>query len=292
MYQFPPKKILVAMDLSEASFSAWLHAHDLAGRFGAALEAVYVDSILPSGLAEEPLRPLSRELREEIVSQIRRRIGDVGRVEVIQGDPVITLLRLARAKRADLIVMGTHGRTGLSRVLMGSVAEAVVRRSPVPVLTVHSNPRPLKGVLAPVNFTPYAEAGLAFAAEAAAALGARLTALHVALDLKEGPNPRFLLTSMIQRLDPSVRAVSRPQVAVRAGEAAKEILAAAPRYGWVVLVAHRKSLFQDLVLGTTAERVLRHAVVPVLSIPSPGARSIVYRRPAGRPVPLLAKAGG
>ena len=54
---------------------------------------------------------------------------------LLTGDPAVAIARLAEEEHADLIVMGTHGRTGLTRLLMGSVAEAVVRRAPCPVLT-------------------------------------------------------------------------------------------------------------------------------------------------------------
>jgi nucleotide-binding universal stress UspA family protein len=55
---------------------------------------------------------------------------------VVMGDPATEIIQLARSEGADLIVMGTHGRTGLTRLMMGSVAEAVVRRAPCPVLTL------------------------------------------------------------------------------------------------------------------------------------------------------------
>lgn len=275
MLRFPPKRILVPIDLSQASLAAWLHARSLADKFGASFEAVHVLDLLPSAVSSAQRARLGSKLRRELLAAIRSRIGDAARVHILEGDPVVTILRLARTRRPDLIVMGTHGRRGFTRVLMGSVAEAVVRRSPVPVLTVRRGPRRIRSLLAPVNFTHYSDFGFAFAAEAACALRARLTVLHVAPDprlgpdRRIGPNPRFLLGNMVRRLPQEVVGSCRPELVVREGIPALEILKAVRGHELVVLVAHRKSPLEDLVLGTTAERVLRHSSIPVLAIPSP-----------------------
>ncbi len=81
-----------------------------------------------------------RDLNDEALTQLRDLIPDKFRgawnVEIASGHPADAIVRLAQEKNADLIVMGTHGRTGLQHVLLGSVAEKVVRLAPCPVLTV------------------------------------------------------------------------------------------------------------------------------------------------------------
>ena len=87
---------------------------------------------------------LRRDPNEEARAQLRDLVPDTFHdawdVEVAAGDPADTIVRVARERHADLIVMGTHGRTGLQHVLLGSVAEKVVRFAPCPVLTLRQTP--------------------------------------------------------------------------------------------------------------------------------------------------------
>lgn len=276
MLRFPPRKILVPFDTTEVSMAAWHHARALARRFDAALEAVYVEEPLPIvGVLPPP--KLTAALKAEILRHIRSKIGDSARVDVVEGDPAVTILRLARTRRPDLIVMGTNGRTGFERVWMGSVTEAVVRLSPVPVCTARSEPRPIRSVLVPVNFTSYSDWGLVYAAGVAAALKARLTLLHVTSDPLRCPNPKFRASGPLAHVPEAVRKLCRPEVEVREGEPTAGILAAARDHDLVVLVAHRKFLLNDMILGTTAERVLRHSPAPVLAVPAPKGRFSLER---------------
>lgn len=279
MMRFPPKTILVPIDFTEASMAGWQQAKALARRFKARLEAAYCEDLLPAGdlwgMARTRLTP---ETRAEILRHLRRRLGTGFKVHIAEGDPLVAILRLARTRKPDLIVMGTHARTGFDRLWAGSVTESVVRLSPVPVLTVHEEkPRLIRRVLAPVHFADYSEFGLDFAAGTAAALGAQLTALHVAGDPADSPNPAFRINGMLARIPESVRKACRARVEVVKGAATEQILTAARRHDLVVLVAHRKALLKDLVLGTTAERVLRHCPVPVLAVPSPRSRFLAPR---------------
>lgn len=269
MLRFPPKKILFPVDLSEVSLAAWPLARDLARRFKASLEVLYVEEYLPASEWQFPRRRLDGALRAEILKHVRAKIGPGPRVHIVEGEPAVAILHLARTRRPDLIVMGTHGRTGLARAWMGSVAEAVVRLSPVPVLTTRGTPKAIRSVLAPVNFASYADYGFVFAAGVAAALKARLTALHVAADERAHPNPKFALSNLIMKLPRTARHASAPRAEALKGDPTRRILEAAKKHDLLVLVAHQRWLLEDLVLGMTAERVLRHSPIPVLSVPSP-----------------------
>jgi nucleotide-binding universal stress UspA family protein len=100
------------------------------------------EDILPSSYAD--LLRVSRRSAERHLAAARARVrGERVRVRtmLVEGLPADEILRAARRARADLIVMGTHGRTGVSRVFMGSVAERVVRESRCPVLTVRAHGR-------------------------------------------------------------------------------------------------------------------------------------------------------
>ncbi|NNN05789.1 MAG: universal stress protein [Elusimicrobia bacterium] len=262
---FPARRILVPDDLTSASRRTWAWARRFAAP-GACLESLFVydPPITPIlGLPAPELTEADEEsLRERL--RARRPGGSDYRVEC--GDPAFRILR--RARHADLAVLGTHHRVGLSRALLGSVAEAVARDAEIPVLAVGAPLRRVSSVLAPVNGEPYAFAGLALAAQAAAFLGARLTVLNVRAQAGGEGDSRRLVRGLIERLPAAARDKTRPRVATAYGDPVSAILEESVRHGLVVLAARRKRLLSAWVLGGTVERVLRHSRVPVLSVPA------------------------
>ncbi len=273
MLRFPPRRILAAVDPSEISVRAYQAARVVAERFGAALDTVYCDDPPPAELGAYAAPPLDDDARRRATAAaLAKRLGPESGLRVVRGDPVRVLLRLARERSYDLLVLGTHRRAGVSRVLLGSVAEAVVRDSPCPVLVVPSSLRSVKRVLAPVNEMEYSRRGLLAAGLVARAMKARLRLLHVVTDPIFGMSPQRLLRKRISELPPAVRRDVRPDGEVGESDVVRDILRAARGMDLVVLTAHRKSLLGDLVLGTTVERVLRHSRVPVLAVPAPRRR--------------------
>lgn len=272
MQRFPPRRILAAVDLSETSLRAWRTARQVAERFGAVLEAVYCDEPPPSDLAVYGSPALDAAMRLRVLAQLRRRIGPRARLHAVRGEPVRVLLQLARERGYDLVVMGTHRRAGAARVLLGSVAEAVVRDCPCPVLVVPAAARAVRRVLAPVNEAAYARKSLLAAGLVARAYRARLTVLHVVTDPIFGPNPKKLLRARIAELPEAVRLDTRPLAEIREFDPVRDILRASRGHDLLVLAAHRKSLLGDWVLGTTAQRVIRHSRIPVLTIPTSSRR--------------------
>jgi nucleotide-binding universal stress UspA family protein len=141
----PIHTILLATDFSEPAKHALRLACSLARDYDAHLIVLHVAVPPPMVYGEGILPPdpevLAREAREQLDRlQFRDTNLHVER-RFEEGDATTEILRVAAETRADLIVMGTHGRTGLSRLLMGSIAEQVVRRAPCSVLTVKA-PRP------------------------------------------------------------------------------------------------------------------------------------------------------
>lgn len=144
------RRILCPVDFSEPSEQALRYAIDLAQRFGASVKLLHVYQIptyaLPDGaLLARPdfLAELTTELQKQMDALIRR-YNDHGvslEGEVREGIPFQEIDRVAEDEHADMIVMATHGRTGLKHVLLGSVAERVVRTAKVPVLTVRGETR-------------------------------------------------------------------------------------------------------------------------------------------------------
>ena len=132
------KNILVAIDFEPASDAALTYGRALARTFGARLHLIHVaenDFLRPSVTDPYVLKTaMARRLSERLTAEDR---ADGARTMLEVADrPADTITRYARHEQIDLIVMGTHGRTGVTHMLMGSVAEHVVRTAPCPVLTV------------------------------------------------------------------------------------------------------------------------------------------------------------
>jgi nucleotide-binding universal stress UspA family protein len=142
------KRIMAPTDLSPLGEPGIRAAADLAQRLGAAITLFHVisedelEALANAHMPRHPVDLIYQDLDSAVLDQFRRVVpADVRhnlRVEpvVTVGSPVVEILRTAQLKSADMIVMATHGRTGLARMVMGSVAEQVVRKAPCPVLTV------------------------------------------------------------------------------------------------------------------------------------------------------------
>ena len=122
-------RVLVPMDLSEPAVEALRLAVSIAMRVGARLTILHVDASAIPG--DESQAGVHQVVAREVPTSVS--------VEIIfdRGDPTERINHHASDGQHDLVVMGTHGKTGLERVILGSVAESVVRTSPVPVLVTH-----------------------------------------------------------------------------------------------------------------------------------------------------------
>jgi nucleotide-binding universal stress UspA family protein len=141
-------RILVPVDFSAHSEKAVRYATTVANRFGARLELVHVveDPFVTGAWSSEAFVPNMPELLDTLtnaaqqqMAELKTRLaahGFVVETAVITGQPAQTIVEHAIRGGFDLIVMGTHGRTGLSHVVMGSIAERVVQKAPCAVLTV------------------------------------------------------------------------------------------------------------------------------------------------------------
>ena len=142
-----PKIILVPTDFSVASEAALDQALALAAKLGARVYVMHAYQLPVVGFPAGVLVP-SAEIATRLVTWAegelascvaRRRASGVEILSILkQADPRDAVLAVAEEVAADLVIMGTHGRRGLARALIGSVAESVVRASPIPVMTVHA----------------------------------------------------------------------------------------------------------------------------------------------------------
>jgi len=216
-------------------------------------------------------------------------------VVVDVGRPDFEILKRAAEDKADLIVMGTHGSSGFSHLVLGSVTEKVLRQAPCPVLAVPPGARassavPFRQVVCAVDFSDWSVAALDLAASLAHETGAGLTAVHtIEWPWREPPPPT--LTDLppeqaaallefrrytSERAASRLRDVVRDAVAGRCG-AATEIahgkphvelvrVASARQADLIVIGVHGRSALDLAVFGSTTNQVIRHATCPVLIV--------------------------
>lgn len=274
-------KIMLATDFSEPARQALVEAVRLARRDDAELHVVYVDVVALQGLGSFSDPPLPDYIRK--VSQLSMS-GDpnvdinyrkASTHVVRDSSEAAGILRYARESGMDLIVIGTHGRGALAELILGSVAQAVVRDAPASVLVVGPNAGGLHArcILAPVDFSPRSREALAQAGRLAAEASAQLVALSV-VDFVRVAHPEELdIGEREQRtraeLTEFVTAAALPVTAeplVTVGPAPDEILRIAAKYdaGLIVMGASGHTPLQRLVLGSVCKDVIREAPCPVL----------------------------
>lgn len=278
------KRILVATDFSEHAERAVAWAALLAKRFNAELELVTSVFVVPLaagphtfGVPPDYLRN-AREQAEHHLDEVATRFSREGlRVErtVVHEDPSSGVCARAAETKADLIAIGTRGRSGLSHVLLGSVAERTARLAKCPVLTVHAGspaPGALRKLLVPMDFSPAALAALELARRLLEP-GGELVLVHAIAPVPsagaperplEDPRAEEWARAEFEKLHGGI-AAANPHLEVRYGapdavvvEAAREVGADA-----IVMGTRGRTGIAHLLLGSVAERVLRRALQPV-----------------------------
>lgn len=145
------KKILFAVDLSEVSPKLVPYVKEMAVTFGAEVHLLFVARILQHFTSIYVPHPSVNKFEAEVVQGAEKRLqefvdehfrDDSPKAHVVLGDPAAEILSYAQTEGIDLIIIGTHGRKGLEHIIFGSVAERVVKKSLVPVLTVNPYKEP------------------------------------------------------------------------------------------------------------------------------------------------------
>ncbi len=295
------EKILFPTDFTECAEHAFSHAAHLAARFGAELHVLHV--VVPS--AKDPDNPMT------YLDDVDLSVTPSGRKDSYRHEGVRVLhaqemnfseatgiLEYADRHGVDLIVMGTHGRRGLGRLLLGSVSEEVVRGASGPVLTVcpgaeAGGNQPVHRILVPVDFSDSSVPALTHAKELAAAYEAHLDVLHVitevALPGVYGIEPVSVAGADVQRRVHDalrIHATKSPganvpfDVHVLVGFPARDIVdfAADHEIDMIVLSTHGRTGLKRLVMGSVAENVVRMAPCPVFTVKSFGKS--LLRQPA------------
>jgi nucleotide-binding universal stress UspA family protein len=281
------KQILYLTDFSEPSDAALPFAAELARCHGSTLHALHV---LNTSLDSYPQsRRADRKMAEAEMGSVDAKLtGIIHDTSVLEAADLWSAIERAIAEHGiDLIVVGTHGRTGAERLLLGSIAEEIFRRSPVPVMTVgpdvkRGTPRGdvLERILFATDFTPRSAAALPYAISMAKENNARLLLLHALPKRREagdsnGKKGGISAAEAFHRLHemlPRGLALSQPpDFAVEFGRPADAILAAAGERGACVILLGVRDAAAHLGAAThldraTAHKVVAHAPCPVITV--------------------------
>ena len=283
--------ILVPMDGSTAAETAVETALDLAQRFDASLHAINVVELdeYPADVESEAAEEVIQR-GEETLATVRGRAADVGvsaTTHVIEtADPIHqTIIDYAIDHDAALIVMGTHGRTGLNRLVLGSVTERTLRTSPVPVLTVHEDitlDPDFETILVPTDGSEAANVAADHGITLAGATDAAMHVVHV-VDLTAisgefgGAEVLNALEEAGQQavddvIDRAGKADLRTvEASVLSGTPARAILDYAEErdIDLIVMGTHGRTGLERYLLGSVTEKIVRVADVPVLTVSPP-----------------------
>lgn len=276
-------KILCPIDFSDNSMTTLREAAKLARKDHALLYVMHVEFVPMGNLVEIAQDvTLSTEPGKLRLEQATRKLLAGVRHEVVVqfGRPAELIEKAAKDLDVDLVVMATHGRTGIHRLFLGSVAEHVVRRSGRSVLSFGPGTaiRRLKKILCPVAFDPNSIAALRFGWRLAREYGASMSLLHVVpvpfepSEVPVEPSPpewerdarTELETVAAQNLGTNVEF----KLVARRGNPASAILEVEKelRPDLIVMATHGRTGLSHLVLGSVAERTVRESTVPVLTI--------------------------
>jgi len=289
------QNILVPTDFSKISIGVIEPANWLAGRFAASIHLVHVhEPAYPTGfVAAAPsfsATTYEQEAKQRVADELNALAYKYGvpaaRCHVLCGTaPFNEICGLVGKIRADLIVMPTHGRTGLEHMFLGSTAERTVRHSPCPVFIMRQLNNGLlekkaryKKILVPVDFSDCSREGLRYAIQFAQRFGAKLIVLHV-ISLPYPYIPDVALTDGMRkeptrRMQRFLETVDFPdvkvQTAITTGIPITEIcsFAAKEEVDLIITSTHGVSGLKQVSTGSVAEKVVRHALCAVLVVPS------------------------
>lgn len=302
-------RILCPVDFSEHSTRALAYAAKLSAWYSAKLLVVHIMPSLPpatvSALAGTARMVTERNLRAAIEGlRMPGLDADIALIE--SGDAAGAIIDAAESFDADVVVMGSHGRSGVQRVLLGSVLEALLHKSRRPVLAVPSHVDPahlvsgatLREIVCAVDLATPSLTALAYALAMAEEANAHLTLLHVIEvppELQHPPQPPYAAfdadavraeaeADMLNRLRKLIPEHARDyctiETSVLEGGVSRQVLRLAGnrRADLIVLGVHGRNALDLAVFGSNSKDIVRQATCPVLVVPA--------GRPADRRVPV------
>lgn len=297
------RRVLAPTDFSEPSLKALDYALTLAEPAGGAVRLIHVLEPSSDYLNFDTLSVLRPD--EEASTRCQEELGRLAHerrhnrasitCQMSVGRPSAEIVQAAKDFRAELLVVSTHGRTGLKHLLLGSVAERIVRNAPCPVLIVRKHERELMPapemhsmglnvhrILVPTDFSPRSLASLRYAARFARTFGGKITLFH-SLNLFAGFVPseypiidnatyRAAEEAVKQEADRYLHQCVPEDLAEEAVVQTGPPLSGIPlfaeegKFDLIICATHSAAPLQHVLLGSTAEQIIRHAGCPVLVV--------------------------
>ena len=275
-------RILCPVDFSDASRHALEHAVPIARWYHSHITALYV--IQPEMVLPPPMLFTDFAAMDEVTAHVaiearlRRWLGDAERhglgtdILIEDGDPARSIIGHAHPGEFDLVVMGTHGHSGFQHLVLGSVAEKVLRRAACPVLTVPPKTSsidlrvPYERLLCPIDFSETSVDALGYAFSMAEEADADLTLLNV---IEFGRDAEEDVRRRLQALiTDDMRIYCKPKVRIETGKPYERILeVAAEEHSDLIVIGVRGRNPIDVALfGSTTNHVVRSAPCPVLTL--------------------------
>ncbi len=299
---FTRSSILVPTDFSEHAERALQYAFAFAKQFEGTLHFAHVvdatmltgvrgDDMSLGGAGVVELLQTMQDYSEGKLAELMDRASREGisaSKHLVVGNPTTELLRLIDSTGSTLVILATHGRSGFQRFVFGSVAERIVRESAVPVLSVKQREHDfvaagsklaIKRVLYPTDFSDFSKKALPFAESLARQFGATLVLFHATevpvmlpdalpeAAMQLGPQLEAEAKTLIDNMRQGIPGIN-VEAEVRIGPAASEISAFAQstEVDVIVVPTHGRSGLSRMLFGSVAEKVVRLAKCPVLTI--------------------------
>jgi nucleotide-binding universal stress UspA family protein len=290
------KLILCPVDFSEFSIRAYLYALSLAEHYGARVVAQhiveisrypYADYVASTGDYAEFSRTLRDGSKQRLQAFLKPHAHDAIQTELVvhEGTAPDCILSYAQKHNADLIVMGTHGRRGYDRVVLGSVTNRVMRRASCPVLAICKPPQEssteasegnhahhLSRILFCTDFSENSERALGYALSVRDEYNAELIMLHVLEDIRNPSKAEAAVATATEQLDklipPEIGKTLQIKTAVRVGKPYQQIieLALETQTDTIVMGVRGRGAVDLAVFGSTTYRVLQLGPCPVLAV--------------------------
>ena len=278
------------MDFFPASLQAADYAIGLARHCNAKLDLLHVvspvlynDEDYPLSLSEI-IGSLERESGRQMkkLEGKARAAGVTAATAIRTGDVQNEILSAIRRAKADVLVMGTHGRRGMEKWFLGSVTEKMLRRSPIPVLTVHGSRRPVKGIpalrriLVTTDFSEGTAEALNYAFFLARPNKAHVVLMHVLEEMRALTSEQYreelakrLQGALVKLIPADARKWCDIETRIESGTAYYTILKTLKKekIDLLVMNTHGKGMLDRAILGSTSERVVRAARCPVMLVP-------------------------
>lgn len=278
------QSILVAYDFSDDSKRALQEAFLLADQFNARISVIHV---LPEEVSQPFVKALSEEYHAEIQTNIQNALTQFhgkhtvrvanSDIHVLRGDAVRCIVDKAISSNIDLILIGSHNKSSISRFLLGSVASRVIRYSPMPVFTCRADSKTtFTKILVPVDESTTSEEAIEFAKPFAGHFNAQIQLIHIVDEAYFSHHVDYdsLINLAIQNSQTRMRelkakhGISTEAIITdeRAAHGIIEAIKKDPAIGLVIMTTHGRSGLSRFLLGSTAENLVQHAPCSVITL--------------------------